>query len=83
MWFLVTVARQVGAGFTPDVINVVPGYGTRLVRQSQNTWVIDKADKVAFTGSTLTGGNVIEAVAKSDLKVVGLELGGNSPNTPT
>jgi aldehyde dehydrogenase (NAD+) len=36
--------------------------------------------KVAFTGSTLTGRKVQEAAAKSNLKVVTLELGGKSPS---
>ncbi|KAK7040694.1 hypothetical protein VNI00_009600 [Paramarasmius palmivorus] len=35
---------------------------------------------VSFTGSTLTGRKVQEAAAKSNLKVVHLELGGKSPN---
>jgi aldehyde dehydrogenase (NAD+) len=37
-------------------------------------------DKVAFTGSTLTGRKIMEAAAKSNLKNVTLELGGKSPN---
>ncbi len=36
--------------------------------------------KVSFTGSTLTGRKVMEAVARSNLKAVTLELGGKSPN---
>jgi len=36
--------------------------------------------KIAFTGSTLTGRKIQEAAAKSNLKVVSLELGGKSPN---
>jgi len=36
--------------------------------------------KIAFTGSTLTGRKILEASAKSNLKVVSLELGGKSPN---
>ena len=35
---------------------------------------------MAFTGSTLTGRMIQEASAKSNLKVVTLELGGKSPN---
>jgi aldehyde dehydrogenase (NAD+) len=35
--------------------------------------------KVAFTGSTLVGRKVLEASARSNLKVVTLELGGKSP----
>lgn len=37
-------------------------------------------EKVAFTGSTLTGRKVQEASAKSNLKDITLELGGKSPN---
>ncbi|KAE9403861.1 aldehyde dehydrogenase [Gymnopus androsaceus JB14] len=36
--------------------------------------------KVAFTGSTITGRKIQEASAKTNLKVVTLELGGKSPN---
>jgi aldehyde dehydrogenase (NAD+) len=39
-----------------------------------------RIDKVAFTGSTLTGRKVMEAAAKNNLKNVTLELGGKSPN---
>jgi aldehyde dehydrogenase (NAD+) len=37
-------------------------------------------DKVAFTGSTVTGRKVMEAAATSNLKKVSLELGGKSPH---
>ncbi len=37
-------------------------------------------DKVAFTGSTVTGRKVLEAAAASNLKKVSLELGGKSPH---
>ena len=37
-------------------------------------------DKVAFTGSTITGRAVLKASAASNLKKVTLELGGKSPN---
>ena len=37
-------------------------------------------DKVAFTGSTVTGRKVMEASANSNLKKVSLELGGKSPH---
>jgi len=36
--------------------------------------------KISFTGSTLTGRKIQEASAKSNLKVVSLELGGKSPS---
>ncbi|KAH9077381.1 NAD-aldehyde dehydrogenase [Lactarius deliciosus] len=37
-------------------------------------------DKVAFTGSTITGRKVLQAAATSNLKKVSLELGGKSPH---
>ncbi len=37
-------------------------------------------DKVAFTGSTVTGRAILRASAASNLKKVTLELGGKSPN---
>ena len=36
-------------------------------------------EKVAFTGSTLTGRKILKASSESNLKVVSLELGGKSP----
>jgi acyl-CoA reductase-like NAD-dependent aldehyde dehydrogenase len=35
--------------------------------------------KIAFTGSTEVGRKILECSAKSNLKKVGLELGGKSP----
>ncbi len=37
-------------------------------------------DKVAFTGSTAVGRQIMKAAANSNLKKVTLELGGKSPN---
>jgi aldehyde dehydrogenase (NAD+) len=37
-------------------------------------------DKVAFTGSTVVGREIMKAAASSNLKKVTLELGGKSPN---
>ncbi len=37
-------------------------------------------DKVAFTGSTVVGRQIMKAAASSNLKKVTLELGGKSPN---
>ena len=37
-------------------------------------------DKVAFTGSTVTGRKVLAAASTSNLKKVSLELGGKSPH---
>src|SRR3954471_13481191 len=63
-------------GFPPGVINVVPGPGTtvgaHLVRHPG-------VDKVAFTGSTETGGEIMR-MASDPIKRITLELGGKSPN---
>ncbi|KAJ7602882.1 aldehyde dehydrogenase [Roridomyces roridus] len=66
----------VEAGFPPGVVNIINGYGP-VVGQA----IAEHPDiaKVAFTGSTLVGRKVMEASAKSNLKVVTLELGGKSP----
>ena len=63
-------------GFPPGVINIVPGPGTtvgaHLVRHPG-------IDKVAFTGSTATGTEIMRMAAES-IKRVTLELGGKSPS---
>ncbi|KAF9262220.1 aldehyde dehydrogenase [Marasmius fiardii PR-910] len=64
-------------GFPPGVINILVGYG-QTVGNAISTH--DGIEKVAFTGSTLTGRKVMEAASKSNLKNVTLELGGKSPN---
>src|SRR5437879_11092488 len=59
------------------VLNVVTGDGPiagRTVVESM------KVDKVAFTGGTDTGREILKGVAASNLKKVSLELGGKSPN---
>ncbi|KAJ7474916.1 aldehyde dehydrogenase [Mycena latifolia] len=66
----------VEAGFPPGVVNVINGYGP-VVGQAISEHM-DIA-KVAFTGSTLVGRKVLEAAARTNLKVVTLELGGKSP----
>ncbi|MGH3016365.1 MAG: aldehyde dehydrogenase family protein, partial [Gaiellaceae bacterium] len=62
-------------GFPPGVVNVVPGEGpttgAHLVRHAG-------VDKVAFTGSTATGSEVMRLCA-DPVKRVSLELGGKSP----
>jgi acyl-CoA reductase-like NAD-dependent aldehyde dehydrogenase len=64
------------AGFPPGVINIVPGPGTivgaHLVRHPG-------VDKVAFTGSTATGAEIMR-MAADGIKRVTLELGGKSPS---
>src|SRR6059058_5331521 len=63
-------------GFPEGVINIVPGdgptTGAHLVRHPD-------VDKVAFTGSTQTGGEIMRLCAET-VKRVSLELGGKSPN---
>lgn len=66
----------VEAGFPPGVVNVVPGYGATA--GSALALHMD-VNKIAFTGSTVTGRKIQEASAKSNLKRVSLELGGKSP----
>jgi aldehyde dehydrogenase (NAD+)/betaine-aldehyde dehydrogenase len=63
-------------GFPPGVVNIVPGdgptTGAYLVRHPG-------VDKVAFTGSTKTGGEIMR-LCSDPIKRVTLELGGKSPN---
>jgi len=64
------------AGFPPGVLNVLTGLGNEagmaLVRHPG-------VDKIAFTGGTGTGKEVMREAAAT-LKRVSLELGGKSPN---
>ncbi|MCJ1375633.1 aldehyde dehydrogenase (NAD(P)(+)) ald5 [Loxospora ochrophaea] len=65
------------AGIPPGVINVISGFGkTAGAAISAHMDV----DKVAFTGSTVIGRQIMKAAAGSNLKKVTLELGGKSPN---
>jgi aldehyde dehydrogenase (NAD+) len=65
------------AGFPAGVINVLSGFGKTCGAAIAAHMDIDK---VAFTGSTITGRTILQASAKSNLKKVTLELGGKSPN---
>jgi len=65
------------AGFPPGVINIISGFGK--VAGAAISSHMD-VDKVAFTGSTVVGRQVMKAAAGSNLKKVTLELGGKSPN---
>ncbi|KAJ7169303.1 aldehyde dehydrogenase [Mycena crocata] len=64
------------AGFPPGVVNIINGYGSTVGQAISEHMDIAK---VAFTGSTLVGRKVLEASARTNLKVVTLELGGKSP----
>lgn len=64
-------------GFPAGVFNLVVGYGDTVGQAISHHPHIEK---VAFTGSTVTGRKIMEASAKSNLKNVTLELGGKSPN---
>lgn len=66
----------VKAGFPPGVLNVLPGYGN--VTGSALASHLD-VEKIAFTGSTAVGQQVMSLAAQSNLKDVTLECGGKSP----
>lgn len=65
------------AGFPPGVFNLVTGLGK--VAGAALASHMD-VDKIAFTGSTVVGRQIMKAAASSNLKKVTLELGGKSPN---
>src|SRR4051794_5188233 len=71
---LAALAAEVG--FPAGAVNVVPGdgptTGAALVKHPD-------VDKVAFTGSTRTGGEIMR-LCSEPIKRVTLELGGKSPN---
>lgn len=64
------------AGFPDGVVNVVTGFGGDV-----GASLVDHPDveKIAFTGSDVSGQKVLEAAAKKIMPVT-LELGGKSPN---
>lgn len=64
------------AGFPDGVVNFVPGFGPEAGAAIVNHHDIDK---VAFTGSTVTGKYIMRQSAET-IKHVTLELGGKSPN---
>ena len=64
------------AGVPEGVVNVVTGYGETAGAALAGHHDVDK---VAFTGSHLTGQKIIQASA-GNLKRVSLELGGKSPD---
>jgi acyl-CoA reductase-like NAD-dependent aldehyde dehydrogenase len=64
------------AGVPPGVVNVITGAGSTVGRA-----IVEHAgiDKVAFTGDTSTGREIMRGAAGT-LKRITLELGGKSPN---
>ncbi|KAJ9650201.1 mitochondrial aldehyde dehydrogenase [Neophaeococcomyces mojaviensis] len=63
------------AGFPPGVINIVNGYGKEAGHALASHLDIDK---VAFTGSTTTGKQIMKT-ASINMKNITLETGGKSP----
>jgi len=64
------------AGLPEGVLNVVTGYGHEA---GQALVEHPGVDKIAFTGSTRVGKQIVQTAAR-DLKRVTLELGGKSPS---
>lgn len=71
------VCEYIAEIFPPGVVNIISGYGKTAGAAIASHMDIDK---VAFTGSTLVGRQIMKAAADSNLKNVTLELGGKSPN---
>jgi aldehyde dehydrogenase (NAD+)/gamma-glutamyl-gamma-aminobutyraldehyde dehydrogenase len=64
------------AGLPDGVLNVLPGMGETT---GQAVGRHPDIDAVSFTGSTEVGGYFLRYAAESNLKVIGLEMGGKSP----
>lgn len=64
------------AGFPPGVLNVLSGYGPDCGAALASH---PDVDKVAFTGSSKVGHEIVKYSGSSNLKKVSLELGGKSP----
>lgn len=68
---------MLAAGLPAGVVNILTGPGLPTgAAMSAHPGI----DKIAFTGSTAVGRQVMAAAAGSNLKRVSLELGGKSPN---
>lgn len=65
------------AGFPEGVVNILPGYGPLA---GQALAQHPDVDKVAFTGSTEVGYEIMRGSHKNNLKRITLELGGKSAN---
>jgi acyl-CoA reductase-like NAD-dependent aldehyde dehydrogenase len=64
------------AGVPDGVLNIVPGHGETAGRA---IGLHNDIDIVSFTGSTEVGGYFLRYASESNLKVIGLEMGGKSP----
>ena len=64
------------AGIPDGVLNVLPGLGETT---GQAVGRHPDIDIVSFTGSTEVGGYFLRYAGESNLKVIGLEMGGKSP----
>lgn len=72
--YIASLAKE--AGFPPGAVQVLSGYGdvgASLVRHKD-------IDKIAFTGSTGVGKNILSNASEGIIKRVTLELGGKSAN---
>ena len=75
---LAALAKE--AGLPDGVLSVVPGLGHEA---GAALGLHQDVDAIAFTGSTAVGRKDLEYSAQSNLKRVGLELGGKSPHIIT
>ena len=71
--YLATLVEK--AGFPPGVINILNGHG-RIAGAALASHT--DVDKIAFTGSTVTGKQIMK-MASANLKNITLETGGKSP----
>ncbi|MCC6992970.1 MAG: aldehyde dehydrogenase family protein, partial [Acidobacteria bacterium] len=71
-----TAELLIEAGVPPGVINIVTGYGPEAGAPLAAHLDVDR---ILFTGSTMTGREIIKASA-SNMKRVQVELGGKSPD---
>lgn len=65
------------AGFPEGVVNILPGYGPSAGKALAQHPLVDK---VAFTGSTEIGYEIMRTSHVKNLKRITLELGGKSAN---
>jgi acyl-CoA reductase-like NAD-dependent aldehyde dehydrogenase len=69
-------ALALEAGLPEGVLNVVPGFGETAGRA---LGLHSDVDAISFTGSTEVGRHFLRYAADSNLKTIGLEMGGKSP----